>query len=199
MIQMYTPEVNRDPYEEKAFEVFKGMIEPLRISLKEMYENAYIGLEVGKALYNTNASPIRKVWDNPRTQVVYPFWHNLYKDLQTCDDLMLFINALYRSAEPYFNITAPLAIGITVDVNWDDPLWWNRDGRYNLETIPGDLEKFDDDKEAQLFVTDSSTDAEDMVGIVFGFVAIKINDDAFAKILRDVIYPGLYYNVSIIK
>lgn len=199
MIQMYTPEVNRDPYEEKAFEVFKGMIEPLRTSLKDMYDNAYIGIELGRSLYNTNASPIKDVWNNPRTEVVYSFWHNLYIDLQTCDNLMLFINALYRNADAHFNIIAPLAIAMSIDVNWDEPIWWNRDGRYNLEVIPGDLEEFEDDKEAQLFVTDSSTDAEDMVGIVFGIVAIKINDDAFAKILRDVIYPGLYYDVSIIK
>lgn len=199
MIQKYTPEINRDPYEDKAFEVFKDMVDPLRVSLKEAYENAYIGIELGRALYNANATPIKSVWDNPHLEVVYPHWHKLYVDLQTCDNLMLFIKALYKNADPYFNIFAPLAIGIQIDVNDSEGVWWNRDGRFNLEVIPGDLKEFEDDKEAQLFVTDSSTDAEDMVGIIFDSVSIKINGDAFAKILRDVIYPGLYYDISVIK
>lgn len=199
MIQNYTPEINRDPNEDKAFAVFEAMINPLRVSLTDAFNNAYNGIDLGRALYNANATPIKTVWNNERTQIVYPFWHALYEDLQTCDNLMLFINALYRNAESHFNIIAPLAIAMGIDVNWDAPLWWNRDGRYNLEVIPGDLEEFEDNREAQLFVTDDSTDENDMVGIVFAFVAININDDAFAKILRDVIYPGLYYDISIIK
>lgn len=199
MIQKFTPEINRDPLEDKAFAVFEAMIEPFKLAVKDAYDNAYIGIELGRALYNAHASPIRKVWDNPHTAVVYSFWHNMYIDLQTCDNLMLFINALYKQADVYFNIIAPLAIAMRIDVNHSYPVWWNRDGRYNLETVPGDIGLLEDDKEAQLFVTDSSTDAEDMVGITFDRVTININDDAFLKILRDVVYPGLFYDVTIIK
>lgn len=199
MIQKYTPELTRDPNEDRAFAVFEAMVEPLKAAMTNAFENAYVGIELGRALYNTNASPIRKVWDNERTQVIYPIWHQLYQDLQTCDNLMEFINALYRDADPYFNVIGPLALEVLVDVNWDSPVWWNRDGRYNLETIPGNIEEFDDSREAQLFVTDSSTSEEDMVGITFGFVSININNGALDKILRDVIYPGLYYDISITK
>lgn len=199
MIQKFTPDINRDPFEEKAFDVFVELVKPLKSALKDAYENAYRGVDLGRALYNTYASPIRNIWNNPRTAIIYSHWHDLYMNLQTCDGLMIFINALYRNANPYFNIIAPLAIAMTVDINFSEPVWWNRDSRFNIETIPGDLADIDDDKEAQIFVTDNSTDAEDMVGIVFDRVAININDNAFIKILEDVIYPGLYYDVSIIK
>ena len=61
MIQMYTPEINRDINEEKAFEVFEAMIQPLKLSLTEMFDVAYIGPDIGRALYNTGATPIKAV------------------------------------------------------------------------------------------------------------------------------------------
>ena len=198
MIQMFTPEINRDPLEEKAFEVFQAMVEPLKLSLNEMFLAAYIGPELGKALYNANASPIRDVWDNPHTQVIYPFWHELYMNLQTCDQLMEFVDALYKDAVLTINVLAPLVISFTADVNYFQDIWWNRDGRYNLEVIPGDLKEFDDSREAQIFMKDDSVDDEGF-GIVFQTVGIPVSDDAISKIFRDVIYPGLYYDSTVIK
>lgn len=199
MIQKYTSDVNRDPNEDKAFEVFKAMVEPFVNEVKEFYDNYYCSPMLGQVLFETNASPIVWVWNNPRIQVVYPFWHNLYMDLQTFDNLVLFINALYKKADTTITITAPLALAFGIDVNSEEPVWWNRDGRFNLEVIPGDLADIPDDKEAQLFVTDDSIDENNMVGIVFDTVAININGEAFTKILRDVVYPGLYYTTDVIK
>lgn len=198
MIQMFTPEINRDKNETKAFEVFKAMVEPLKEALTDMFTEAYYGLELGEALYNANASPIRSVWDNPHTAVIYPYWHELYENLQTADQLIEFINVLYKDADLTINIIAPLVISFGVDVNYFQDIWWNRDGRYNLEVIPGDLKEFDDNKEAQIFMKDDSVDEEGF-GIVFQTVGIPVSDDAVSKIFRDVVYPGLYYTSTVIK
>lgn len=198
MIQMFTPEINRDPLEEKAFEVFQAMVEPLKSSLNDMFDEAYVGPELGTALYNANASPIRSVWDNLHTTVIYPYWHELYENLQTADQLIEFINALYKDADLTIDVIAPLVISFGVDVNYFQDIWWNRDGRYNLEVIPGDSKEFEDDKEAQIFMKDDSVDEEGF-GIVFQTVGIPVSDDAISKIFRDVVYPGLHYTSTVIK
>ena len=145
MIQMYTPEINRDINEEKAFEVFEAMIQPLKLSLTEMFDVAYIGPDIGNALYNTGATPIKSIWDNEHLVVAYAAWHELYNNLQTCDDLISFINVLYKEARLTINILEPLVLSFGVDVDHTIEVWWNRDGRYNLEVIPGDLKEFEDD------------------------------------------------------
>lgn len=198
MIQMFTPEINRDPLEEQAFEVFKDLIQPLKNSLTEMFNVAYVGPELGTALYNTNASPIRSVWDNEYTKVVYPYWHELYVNLQTADQLIEFVNALYKDADLTINVMAPLVISFGIDVNYFQDIWWNRDGHYNLEVIPGDLKEFEDTHEAQIFMKDDSVDEEGF-GIVFQFVGIPVSNNAISKIFRDVIYPGLYYTSTVVK
>lgn len=198
MIQMFTPEINRDPLEEKAFEIFQSMVQPLKLSLDDMFNNAYLGLELGSALYNANASPIRSVWDNEHTKVVYPYWHELYMNLQTADQLIEFVDALYKDADLTIDVIAPLVISFGIDVNYFQDIWWNRDGCYNLEVIPGDIKEFDDKYEAQIFMKDDSVDEEGF-GIVFQFVGIPVSDDAISKIFRDVIYPGLYYTSTVIK
>lgn len=198
MIQMYTPEINRDINEEKAFEVFEAMIQPLKLSLTEMFDVAYIGPDIGRALYNAGATPIKSIWDNEHLVVAYAAWHELYKNLQTCDDLISFINVLYKEASLTINILAPLVLSFGVDVNHTIEVWWNRDGRYNLEVIPGDLKEFEDDKEAQIFMRDNSVDDEGE-GFVFSFVPITISSSALLKILDDVVYPGLYYDTTVVK
>lgn len=198
MIQMFTPDINRDENETKAFEVFQAMVEPLKETLTDMFSQAYRSIELGSALYNADATPIRLVWNNPHDKVIYSYWHKLYEDLQTVDNLIEFVNALYKDADLTIDILDPLVISFGIDVNYFQDIWWNRDGRYNLETIPGDLEEFDDSKETQIFMKDDSVD-EEGYGIVFQTVGIPVTDDAIAKILRDVIYPGLYYDTTVIK
>lgn len=195
---MYTPEIIRDPEEVKAFEVFEDMVRPLKESLNDYYENADSSVELGKVIYDQNVSPMRSVWDNERSVYVFPYWHKLYESLQTADDLIRFVNALYIEADLTIDIKAPLVISFTADVNNSIEVWWNRDSRYNIESIPGDLKEFDDTHDAQIFVRDSSED-EDAEGLVFNFVGINISDSALSGILRDVIYPGLYYDVTVIK
>lgn len=198
MIQMYTPEIKRDINEERAFEVFEAMVNPLKDSLAEMYTNAYWGPDIGRALYYQRATPICDVWDNEHLVVAYRWWHELYQDLQTCDDLISFVNVLYKEARLEINILAPLVLSFHIDVDHSIEIWWNRDGRYNLETIPGDLAAFEDDKEAQIFIKDDAVDDEGY-GFVFAFVPIEISQNAILKILRDVVYPGLYYDATVIK
>lgn len=198
MIQMYTPDINRDENETKAFEVFQAMVEPLKETLTDMFNGAYRSLELGTALYNAKASPIRSVWNNPHTKNIYPEWHALYEDLQTADQLIEFINALYKEADLTIDVLGPLIISFGVDVNYFRDIWWNRDGRYNLETIPGDLKEFDDDKEIQIFMKDDSVD-ENGFGIVFQIVGIPVTDKAVSKIFKDVVYPGLYYTTTVVK
>lgn len=198
MIQMFTPDINRDENETKAFEVFQAMVEPLKETLTDMFSEAYRSLELGSALYNANATPIRKVWNDPHIQAIYSEWHRLYKELQTCDQLIEFVDALYKDADLDIKVLKPLVISFGIDVNYFQDIWWNRDGRYNLEVIPGDLEEFDDSREAQIFMKDDAVD-DDGFGIVFQTVGIPVTDDAIAKILKDVIYPGLYYNTTVIK
>ena len=60
------------------------------------------------------------------------------------------------------------------------------------------LKEFDDDKEAQIFMRDNSVDDEGE-GFVFSFVPITISNSALLKILDDVVYPGLYYDVTVVK
>lgn len=198
MIQMYTPDVNRDGNEEKAFAVFEAMIEPLKTDLTGMFDTAYAGLDIGKALYEAGATPAKSVWDNEHLEVAYYWWHEMYKNLQTCDNLIEFINVLYKEAALTINILSPLALSFGVDVNHTIEVWWNRDGRYNLDVIPGDLQELPDDKEAQIFMKDDAVDDEGY-GFVFNFVPITITDNALLKILDDVIYPGLYYDTTVIK
>lgn len=198
MIQMYTPEVNRDPDEVKAFEVFKAMIDPFKNTLNEYVENLYESYDLGNVLYEQNATPIRKVWDNPHDAYIYSNWHSLYMYLQNCDGIIEFINALYKQADTQITIYDPLVLSLLVDVNESIEVWWNRDGRYNLETIPGNLKDFDDERDAQIFVKDSDDD-ENARGIIFDLVTVPVSDDALSNILRDVVYPGLYYNVTVIK
>ena len=198
MIQMYTPDINRDNNETKAFEVFQAMVEPLKETLTDMFNGAYRSLELGTALYNAKASPIRSVWNNPHTKNIYPEWHALYEDLQTADQLIEFINALYKEADLTIDVLGPLIISFCVDVNYFRDIWWNRDGRYNIETIPGDLKEFDDDEETQIFMKDDSVD-ENGFGIVFQIVGIPVTDKAVSKIFKDVVYPGLYYTTTVVK
>lgn len=198
MIQMFTPEINRDENETKAFEVFQAIVEPFKETVSDMFSQAYRSLELGSALYNANATPIRNIWNNPHIQHIYSEWHRLYKELQTCDQLIEFVYALYNDADLTINVLKPLVISFGIDVNYFQDIWWNRDGRYNLEGASGDLKEFDDSKDAQIFMKDDSVDEEGF-GIVFQIVGIPVSDDAIVKILNDVIYPGLYYNTTIIK
>lgn len=195
---MYTPDINRDLDEVKAFEVFKDLVRPFKNTLSEYYDNVDSSVELGTALYNGNVSPIRLVWDNERNVYVFSFWHNLYKDLQTADDLIKFIEALYIEANVTIDVKAPLVLSFGVDANHTIEVWWNRDGRYNLETIPGNLKEFDDPRDVQIFVKDSDDD-EDARGLIFDFVSPNISESALSTILRDVIYPGLYYDTTVIK
>lgn len=198
MIQMYTPDINRDINEERAFEVFEAMIDPLKDALTEMFIAAYWAPDIGRALYNERATPICDVWDNEHLVVAYHRWHELYVSLQTCDDLIEFVNVLYKAATLDINVLAPLVLAFNIDVNHSIEIWWNRDGKYNLETIPGNLADLEDEREAQIFMKDDAVD-EDGFGFVFNFVPINISNNAIVKILRDVVYPGLYYDTTVIK
>lgn len=198
MIQMYTPDNVRDINEERAFEVFKAMIDPLKISLNNYYDNLYSSADLGKIIYSYPISPITKIWYNEGIIQAYPSWHSLYQNLQTMDLLVEFIDALYKDAKLDVTIYAPLVISLTADVDANIEVWWNRDGRYNLDVVSGDIKDFEDSKEAQIFVRDCDND-EDAVGIVFNFMPIDISESALSNILRDVIYPGLYYTTSVIK
>lgn len=198
MIQMYTPENVRDVNEERAFEVFKDMIAPLKSTLTEYYDNLYNSVDLGRIIYSYPISPITKVWYNEGIVSVYPYWHELYQNLQTMDLLVEFINALYKEAKLDVTIYAPLVISLIADVDANIEVWWNRDGRYNLDVVSGDVKDFEDSREPQIFVRDCDND-EDAVGIVFNFVSMDISESALSNILRDVIYPGLYYTTSVIK
>lgn len=197
MIQYYTPDIKRDPNEEKAFNVFKALVEPFKISVKEYYENAYESPELGKVIYETRVSPIVNIWDDPRLTKIYSFWHSAYENLQSANEIIQFLDVLYKSADVYLNIFAPLCIGVDVKLKDEVEVWWNRDSRYNLPLEGWDPD-FEDEKDYQLFVKDSDEN-EPTTGITFTTIPINISSDGLYKIIRDIVYPGLYFVPNLIK
>lgn len=186
MIQFYTPDDIRDINETKAFEVFKDIVKPFQDTLDDYYNGLYQSSDLGKVI----RSPITDLWADAMD--VYPQWHELYKDLQTTDDLIAFIDALYGSATVEITNPAPLVLNWGVLVETVKGALWNRDSCYNLSQ--GDIKDFPDDKEPQIFLQDN----DDAV-IVFDIKTVDISNDALDTILNDVVYPGLYYTVDVNK
>ena len=197
MIQFFTPEIIRDENETRAFNVFKALVEPLTESLSEYYENVYNSPELGEIIYKNSVSPITSVLNDPRIKVLYPYWHDLYINLQNADGIIKFIEVLYKVATVEIKIRAPENITINVNVDEEVDVWWNRDSKYNLPMNGYDPER-PDDRDYQLFLKDSDED-EPTTGIVFITIPIPVSSDALAKVLRDVMYPGLFYDVNVIK
>lgn len=192
MIQMFTPDINRDVFETRAFNVFKDMIVPFKSSLDEYYNNLYSSVEMGRVIEQYPMSPITKIWNTGDITTVYSQWHELYKNIQNIDGLIEFITALYLIADIDIENPAPLVLNFNVNVQTVKGALWNRDSCYN--TLEGDLSGIKDDKEPQVFITD-----DDSATIVFDIKTIDIIDEALTQILQDVVYPGLYYTTDITK
>lgn len=197
MIQFFTPDIIRDENETRAFNVFKALVDPLMESLTEYYDNAYNSPELGEIIVNDNVSPITSVLNDPRIKVLYPYWHDLYINLQNADGIITFIEVLYKVAQVEINIRAPENIAFVVNVDNEVDVWWNRDSKYNLP-MDGYNSDLPDERDYQLFIKDSDEN-EPTTGIVFTTIPIPVSADALAKVLRDVIYPGLFYDVNVIK
>ena len=197
MIQFFTPDIIRDENETRAFNVFKALVDPLMESLTEYYDNAYSSSELGEIIVNNNVSPITSVLNDPRIKVLYPYWHDLYINLQNADGIITFIEVLYKVAQVEINIRAPENIAFVVNVDNEVDVWWNRDSKYNLP-MDGYNPDLPDERDYQLFIKDSDEN-EPTTGIVFTTIPIPVSADALAKVLRDVIYPGLFYDVNVIK
>lgn len=194
MIQLFTPEVMRDPNEEKAFNVFKAMVEPFKNAVLSYYENAYSSIELGNIIYGGNVSPITNILKSPRIPFMYPSWHGLYQDIETHDYLIELIISLYKTAVARIDKIGPEILSFNIGVKDLLDMWWNRDSCFNKITTE------ESDIEVDIFIKDSEElETENSTGIVFSQIAYFLPADSLMSVLKDVVYPGLYYTVELYK
>lgn len=197
MIQFFTPENIRDENETKAYNVFKALVDPFKSYVNDYYTNAYSSPELGEILYTQRFSPITNIWNNEYVKKIYSYWHECYKNVQSAHDLLLFLNHLYQYSEINIDIVAPENVTFRVKVLEGEDMFWNRDSKYNLP-LEGWEPDMEDPKDYELFVLDSDED-EDTTGIILKTIFIAITENGLYNIMKDVIYPGLFYNVSVNK
>lgn len=197
MIQFFNTEDIRDINETRAYNVFKALVDPFKECVNDYYDNAYNSPELGELIYVQRFSPIVNIYNDESIKKIYPFWHECYKNIQSAHDLLLFMSALYPFSDNHINIIAPENILFNVRLLEGYDILWNRDSRYNLP-LEGIDPTMDDEKDYQLFVLDSDED-EDTTGIILKTIFINISENGLSKILRDVVYPGLFYSVAVNK
>ena len=197
MIQHFTPDNIRQQNEQRSYEVFVDLVEPFKQAIKDFYSNAYISVDLGRVIYEGGFSPISDIWNDPKIRKIYHFWHNCYENVQSAYYIIEFLRFLYTNAGINLNITKPLAIGFDITVVEEVDCWWNRDSRYNLPLMGTDPQ-FPDAKDYELFVRDSDND-ENTTGLLLTLIPINISQDGIYKVIKDITYPGLYFNPRILK